>query len=1835
MSEFQRILSPAQLTKHYEVLQFLSRHPNQPYTLAQLDSLLPRGVAVQRFPAEWFALVEDGACWHRSIELHRTHSTATTASSPASSMPTAEERARYVLLCARAVVNTLDELCARIESPSTLLDPEGCVALHTDQIVVSAALIRRAVHMGLVYYFPDTYDKSEFKQFGMRDASSSASGGTAAGPGPDGGTGSGGGGSRTNIGQVTASLRESFLERDEAYGGGNNVGGDRTYIALPPGVCVQHRLLTRRGVPEQEAHSLPTRFYVGERVLLLFDNLVAVKKLGLPNKLRVEWSLAGVRLKNTGDTGQATGEGGTSRLEALAAAQPQPLRIRRENVAVRNTSATTTSAAMDAPAPIFASTKVKVEIEAVQACTLKLILTVNGLENVLNLEVQESAVSLPGVLVLRDRHLDSFALPEKSILEDPIVNPSPSWRYPYESVLHAASSSSSGECSDDTAAQWATAAAEPWTELVPLPWTQNPSPAVLALREATYPTQDVTVRAATRAVFSAQSLADEARLRQTKERMPSGNVDGTPHMARARLCLFLLFPRVASASPPQRNQPFMPRITSATINAGSAARGAAASARAQSTSPHSTENGAAADTLDMFPYDAENCGSSMLAPLPYRRTTTATRDFARPRCLCRPIAMSMESVSSWEEDAKTSSVSGSEGGCYASARRQPAHASMMGHPMCRERSPQRVTAQPTGSSDGDEGNIAPVSALHRLNAHAAATLSQQSTGVSDPMTHSAYNKHDIPRELQRLIDHTDRGIEQLYQLAGRSTAASTVATSVAAAGSSLLQSQPPSRRPLSPASTPHRTLNFSNGTAPSSPASLAKPPRHSRRPDLHPPPSHVPDSFPPPPWQQRHSHQDHGDLPLAGGTSYTLSSASFSGLRGSSAASSPSPTVTTADTAAYRAHMAAQQSTQRPNKSSTAHRRRSQQQPLSGASMPTASTSLFMSPGSTYSGSRDESSLHTRSGLQKASGTASSGMLGDVRATSTKSTRSIVILFFFIHDIHLPATPPCAAADLANIAPTALPYSVASATAFADARVAEQLRAELEAKEEAMLRLRMDHAREMAELRQSLTHERANAAKQTADELATSFSIKQQLLQSSLQTERERLMEAEEQLRLARREAAQRKMELEDSAHALQALQSKYATLAHSQGEHAAQAAQWREWAEKVTAEVAQLESQVKVWKAKEVDWQAREAQLQLLAHAAEERREKEETSARTALAQVEAAFTQTSQSYQDLLAEATKRMSYLEKSHRKYKLLKEAHTALKTEYEQLVDSSMHRARQSEAELVSLRAEAQELRQQLRQRDSATQEETASHQEMLSDYKRRLELQEANAAEQVKTLQHHIDTASHTIELLRSQMDSLKQDLIDEQSQHQQMQMKAAQAELQWKETQHEQQRTAAAYKVRTEDTIAQLKRQLRDKDTKMQALAASAAEPVQRLRQQLDDERGRRARLEEQFRAYKKKAKEAKEQAASEMRREQLRAALLTPMSSAASSRVRFAHSATATPSPPSSSAPCFSGWNGMGGGRKAGSECAAWSDGPAHPAVRVSARGARDDQRESRFAYPAILRTATAPASSVLATASVGHAEEADAGGGRRVAANHSLAIPRTDATRFSSEEGGRLPRPAPSAAPPPHPSTKTVQASGEEKGEEDAQDRWASSPSAVVAASVAADASAISPSATVESLSGISRTSPCTSTLMPGEDDAVGVAETEGPASTRTAEPTLSLQPRTANSPARTDAAAAKVPAADEDAIATHVYADSGAQAHEHRMSTFHTSASEVLRRIAGSREEFLAQCAAIVKSTAAASRRGAQARRRLSDGDARTAVSGDNASASEASQSDDETDDQERL
>ncbi|KPA75371.1 hypothetical protein ABB37_08652 [Leptomonas pyrrhocoris] len=1349
------------------------------------------------------------------------------------------------------------------------------------------------------------------------------------------------------------------------------------------------------------------------------------------------------------------------------------------------------------------------------------------------------------------------------------------------------------------------------------------------------------------------------------------------------------------------------------------------------------------------------------------------------------------------------------------------------------------------------------------------------------MPSNSYNTADIPRELQRLIDHTDRGIEQLYQLAGESAKltegarrgetkrgptqrqrqqraqrdsyyydpvpaprASTQRRGAPSAASSSDEddypkeeeaedsddsdgdayeevvnisgdrgrlagsgwsgqrdsrqrkgnrSHAPTARPHhnatssyttqtraaaslrgSPASTPNRNVNHLSRTPfSSSPASLEKPP-YAPQPALPSPSSFLSSSLPnlsasappppPPPWQlRRHSGRKATTTTATMRSSVVDSGRGFNALsrgRAGSTHHGGSPSSLN-DSAAYRTHLAAQQSTQKPDAAAAAAaRQRRYRSLLFTDADEDASAATPDSHRAMHDNSLAEASSHHHSGSNVNTSFASAGMLSrfgkrwgavfeDMLAapppppsppekaaigkparaklargeaadrrrvssmtSSSSSTNSdnevederkvrpqprsksaaekekrpqreeerwqAAPLTASSTSIHAaaealaarPRTSPNSSGIVATVKPSLSPLPAYQSSA--DARIIEQLRADLQTKEEAMLQLRMDHAREMAEVRQSSSLERASAAKNTADELATTYGIQQQLLQTSLQTERERVAEAEEQLRLTRREAAQRKLDLEDATHALETLQSKHTTLANAHQELVAQSAQWRAHAEKASTTVRQLEAQEKVWKAKEVDWQARETQLQQRLEAAEVRLRQQEASAQEVLAQVETEFTQTSQSYQDLLAEATKRMSYLEKSHRKYKVMKESHNLLKTEHAQLVESALQRTQRHESEVSALTAEVLELRRQLHQRDSVSQEASESYQETLRDYKRRLELQEANAAEHAQTLQQHIATANHTIELLRTQLESAKQEVLEEQRRSQQQQMEAAQAELHARENLAEQQRSAAAFKVRTEDVIAQQKRQLKEKDTKMQALAAGAAEPVQRLREQLEDERGRRARLEEQLKTYKRKAKQAEEHAAAEIRREQLRNALLsTPAASAsASAPQRLLRSATATPSVHSTSPPrpffAVSGTSTSG-------------QGGAAPPVALSlaarrsatASSSADGAHRNRGASP--FHAARPPTAVVRGTTP--SAEGTRVGGAtkqrQRSPPHTPTSSPAVDGFPPTSHapQGSAFTR----AGGHPHISSLSPPASAQPSASNERRRSAKEKDVAPVAAGAGlVGTPAISPNATVQSISGISHSTPYTSTLLgdaeleratamaaasgggagpPSEGSASGQRKNDleseresddaAHGGTASALPWYAQKarrqgkwkeeeeeeqqdlprherPHASFSPPRTG---------QEDAVATtQVFTDAGMQEHEERMRTFHSSALEVMRRFAGSRQEALARCADIVKQTAVERRRDAQARSlRESDGRASPAA----AAAADASDSESES------
>ncbi|KPI84949.1 hypothetical protein ABL78_5992 [Leptomonas seymouri] len=1171
----------------------------------------------------------------------------------------------------------------------------------------------------------------------------------------------------------------------------------------------------------------------------------------------------------------------------------------------------------------------------------------------------------------------------------------------------------------------------------------------------------------------------------------------------------------------------------------------------------------------------------------------------------------------------------------------------------------------------------------------------------------------------------------------------------------------------SPTSTPNRTTHHLSGVSLSSPGSLKKPP-YAPQPDLPSPSSFLSSSLPSlstsaqqlPPWQQRRQAREgnrrgattarsgladddeYGDAPTRNATGSTRLGGSPSSLH---------------DNTAYRTHLAAQQSTQKPHPATdaaTATRQRPYRSLLFMDSDGHASAAATPDALRAIQGScaRRDNSLevapppHHHNGSNASTASASAGMLsrfgkrwGAVfeemliappppAATETVKAANAAVPRRDSTDRRVPsqtshgsssatlegeseeaavrrkrplqretegsfAAPPTttstsllaaaealAARPRASLPSSAVPSANTSGVVVrrtsppptphalqssVDARLVGQLRAETEAKEEAIRQLRVDHAREMAELRQVFALERASATKHTADELATTYGIQQQLLQSSLQTERERVAEAEEKLRMTRREAAQRKLDLEDATHALETLQSKYKALANAQQELMAQSAQWRGQAEKASATARQLESQEKVWRAKEVDWQARENQLLQRVQAAEERLRLQETSAQEVLAQLEAEFAQTSESYHDLLAEATKRMSYLEKSHRKYKVLKESHSLLKAEHAQLVESTVQRTQRHENEVSTMHAEVQELRRQLHQRDSASQEASESYQETLNDYKRRLELQEANAAERVQTLQQHVETANHTIELLRSQLESARQEMLEEQGRSQQQQMEAAQAELRAKENLAEQQRSAAAYKVRTEDVIANQKRQLREKDAKMQALAAGAAEPIQRLREQLEDERGRRARLEEQLKTYKRKAKEAEEHATAEIRREQLRNALLsTPATSAsASAPQRLLRSATATPLMHSASTPrpFFAGVGSSISGR-----------GEAATTVSVDAAGRRTISALSsaggtvgggmhRGTAPS--HAAPPPVAAIRGTTPPGEGARTWAAKEqrqmqRRGPPHTPTSPPAADAYPLSHRHAPPGGSKADDAPKTPHVSGVTHVAGGTAADRPCApalnsaqptalNERRRSSKDEVVVSAAAAGVvgtPVVSANATVQSLSGISHSSPYTSTLL-GEAEferAAAIAAPSGTAaglrSGRNSSKQCEIREASESSEEEKDGASSTVPwyartarrrnrakdeeeprlpaceapafslpaaASHEDAVAaattTQVYTDTGVQEHEERMKTFHASALEVMRRFAGSRQEALARCADIVKQTVAERRREAQARR----------------------------------
>ncbi|RNF23173.1 BRCT domain-containing protein [Trypanosoma conorhini] len=443
----------------------------------------------------------------------------------------------------------------------------------------------------------------------------------------------------------------------------------------------------------------------------------------------------------------------------------------------------------------------------------------------------------------------------------------------------------------------------------------------------------------------------------------------------------------------------------------------------------------------------------------------------------------------------------------------------------------------------------------------------------------------------------------------------------------------------------------------------------------------------------------------------------------------------------------------------------------------------------------------------------------------------------------------------------------------------ERLRSQLEEQEtshrEQLALLRMEHNRELAQLRHEALQARQRAEEEVATQLQASFTVKQKLLQASVDNERMQAEEGRKTMEEKERIIERLRAEVEAATSRSQSMQSEAEAkkrqvieLRESLTNTRKQLAGLEEEVVRRKGELAESRRREKLMAEREQDAMGLVSRLEL------QLREQEQRS-REELRRLEAEFHSTTKSYQDLLGEATEKLTSLEKVQRKYDTLREQRRQQKQHQEELtsnVAAAQEGRRQAVERAETLQQELEQLRLQLARKEHEMREERAGHHRIVEGITQQLQEEESKASRETEELQKALHHAEDQTMRLEREVAGLNSQLKEEQEHSKQLLVRLEQSAVRHQEDLASTRRAASAHQQQTEGVLASLKRQLREKDAKLEALATTASEPVQRLRSQLEDERSKRAHLEEQFNRYKQRAKVAKEAALREVRREQQR---------------------------------------------------------------------------------------------------------------------------------------------------------------------------------------------------------------------------------------------------------------------------------------------------------------------------------------------------------------------------
>ncbi|CAD2215275.1 hypothetical protein ADEAN_000273000 [Angomonas deanei] len=461
------------------------------------------------------------------------------------------------------------------------------------------------------------------------------------------------------------------------------------------------------------------------------------------------------------------------------------------------------------------------------------------------------------------------------------------------------------------------------------------------------------------------------------------------------------------------------------------------------------------------------------------------------------------------------------------------------------------------------------------------------------------------------------------------------------------------------------------------------------------------------------------------------------------------------------------------------------------------------------------------------------------------------------------------------------------------------LKEEIREKEKNILEVKLTHANEMATLRESIVTCRSEAAKEVAEQLSVSYAVKQSLLQSTLEAESQRVADLEAELRTLKKEKDSLRSELEERKNEL-LLYSKTSQLGETNTQVAYEkVAQLEQYVEELKRNHLQHLREMETVEEEKRRLCERETELCQEVENLKAQIESQKGASNEAITQLEEEFNATAANYQQLLSDTSTRMSYLEKVERKYKSLKRDMAALTEEKEAVVDQYSQQVTSLEEENDKLNKEVVSLKERLILAEDTAEEVQEEHKREIDRLTRQVEIEKHEGEEKVKSVTQQLETANHTIELLKARLEGMQEEIMEETHRAQNYSMKATEEKMKLDQLLNEQKQKAVQFKAQSDEIVASLKRQLKEKDAKLKVLATSSDEPLQRLRQQLESERSRRARLEEQFSTYKKKARDAEEKAVLELRKEQLRHSAELAMRSP--SAARSSPSETFTPKPAS----------------------------------------------------------------------------------------------------------------------------------------------------------------------------------------------------------------------------------------------------------------------------------------------------------------------------------------------